>query len=39
MMNGAGMMDGAVWGMGLIGLLVFVVLILAIAALIKYLSK
>ena len=34
MMGGAGM-----WGMGLIGLLLVVVLILAAAALIKYLFK
>ncbi len=34
MMN---MMDGMSWGMGLIGLLVIIVLILGIAALIKYL--
>lgn len=32
-----GMMDGMGWGMGLIGLLVILVLILAAAALIKYL--
>lgn len=33
-----GMMDGAMmWGMGLIGILVIIVLVLAAAALIKYL--
>jgi hypothetical protein len=31
------MMDGMMWGMGLIGLLVAVVLVLAVAALVKYL--
>jgi hypothetical protein len=39
MMNGYGMMDGGMWGMGLTGLLFLVVLILLIAALIKYLSS
>ena len=38
MMNGYGMM-GAMWGMGLIWLLVLIVLILAAAALVKYLSR
>ncbi|WP_256379986.1 hypothetical protein [Bradyrhizobium sp. Cp5.3] len=33
------MMDGMMWGMGLIWLLVAVVLILAAAALIKYLAS
>jgi hypothetical protein len=33
-----GMMDGVgMWGMGLVGLLLVIVLILAVAALIKYL--
>jgi len=32
-------MDGMGWGMGLIGLLVVVVLILGIAALVKYLMS
>lgn len=33
------MMDTGMWGMGLIGLLVVLVLVLAAAALIKYLFK
>ncbi len=32
-----GMMSGMSWGMGLIGLLVIVLLILGVAALVKYL--
>jgi hypothetical protein len=32
-------MMGGVWGMGLVGLLLLIVLILAAAALIKYLAK
>jgi hypothetical protein len=32
-----GMMGGGMWGMGLVGLVVLLVLILAAAALIKYL--
>ena len=33
------MSGGMMWGMGLIGLLVVIVLLLAIAALLKYLSS
>jgi len=36
MMNG---MEGMGWGMGLIGLLVLVLLVLGIAALVKYLTS
>lgn len=36
-MTGDGMMDGMMWGMGLFWLLVLVLLLLAGAALIKYL--
>ncbi len=36
MMN---MMDGMGWGMGLVGILILVLLILGIAALVKYLSR
>jgi hypothetical protein len=36
MMNG---IEGMGWGMGLTGLLVLILLVLSIAALIKYLSK
>jgi hypothetical protein len=39
MMDGAEMMRGGMWSMALIGLLAFLVLILTIAALIKYLSQ
>ena len=40
MMQGMdGMMSGIPWGMGLIGLLVIVLLILGIAALMKYLFR
>jgi hypothetical protein len=39
MMHGYGFMDGGMWGMGLIWLLVLVILVLGAAALIKYLSK
>jgi hypothetical protein len=40
MMHGSdGMMWGMGWGMGLIGLLVLVLLVLGIAALVKYLSS
>lgn len=38
MMNGmSDMMHGMGWGMGLVGLLVVVLLVLAVAALVKYL--
>jgi hypothetical protein len=33
------MMDGMMWGMGLIWVLVVIVLVLAIAALVKYLRR
>jgi hypothetical protein len=36
MMTG-GMMDGTMWGMGLIGLLVLVLIVLGIAGLVKFL--
>jgi len=36
-MHDMNMMNGMGWGMGLVGLLIFVLLILGIAALIKYL--
>ena len=39
MMNGYGMMSGGIWGMGLTWLIVLVVLILGVAALIKYLRN
>ena len=39
MMNGYDMMGGGMWGMGLFGLLVLIVLILGAAALIKYLRN
>ncbi len=37
MLNGFGMMGGGMWGMGAIWLLILVLVILGIAALIKYL--
>jgi hypothetical protein len=37
MMNDMMGMDGMMWGMGLAGLLVLVILVLGVAALIKYL--
>jgi hypothetical protein len=37
MMNGMEMMDGMDWGMGVVGLLLLILLVLGIAALIKYL--
>ena len=37
MMNDMMMDDGMVWGMGLMGVLVLLVLLLAVAALVKYL--
>jgi hypothetical protein len=37
MMNDMMMDDGMVWGMGLMGVLVLLVLVLAVAALVKYL--
>ena len=37
MMHGMDMMDGMFWGMGVVGLLLLIVLVLGIAALIKYL--
>ena len=37
MMNGMEMMDGMGWGMGVVGLLLLILLVLGIAALIKYL--
>ncbi len=37
MMNGMAGMEGMGWGMGLVSLLVLVLLVLGIAALIKYL--
>lgn len=37
MMNGMMEMHGMMWGMGFVGLLVLVVLVLAAAALVKYL--
>lgn len=36
MMNGMMMGDGAMWGMGLFGLLVVIALVLAIVAFVKY---
>jgi len=39
MMNYDGMMDGGMWGMGLVGLLILVLVVLGIAALIKYLRR
>ena len=39
MMNYDGMMDGGMWGMGLAGLLILVLVVLGIAALIKYLWR
>jgi hypothetical protein len=36
-MMSSGMMDGMMWGMGLFGLIVLVLVVLAIAALVKYL--
>jgi hypothetical protein len=36
MMGSFGSMGGGMWGMGFFGVLIFVVLILGIAALIKY---
>jgi hypothetical protein len=39
MMNSYSMMGGGMWGMGLIGLLVIVVLVLGVAALVKYLRN
>ena len=32
-------MDGMMWGMGLVGLIIIVVLVLAAAALVKYLKS
>ena len=39
MMNGYGMMGGGMWGLGFIWLVALIVLILAAAALIKYLRS
>ena len=39
MMNYDGMMDGGMWGTGLVGLLILVLVVLGIAALIKYLWR
>lgn len=39
MMNGMENMQGMGWGMGLIGLLVLILLVLGIAALVKYLTS
>ena len=39
MMNSYGMMGGGIWGMGLLCLLVLVVLVLSVAALVKYLRN
>jgi hypothetical protein len=37
MHDGGGMMGGMMWGMGLLGLLLIILLVLGIAALVKYL--
>lgn len=39
MMDGFGNMGGGMWGMGGIGLLVLVLIVLGIAAAVKYLGK
>ena len=39
MMDTQGMLDGGMWGMGLVGLLVLVLIVLGIAALVKYLRQ
>ena len=39
MMNGYGMMGGGMWGMSFFWLLVLVILVLGVAALIKYLRN
>lgn len=39
MMENSGVLGGGMWGMGLIGLLVLVLIVLGIAALVKYLRN
>jgi len=39
MMDTRDMLDGGMWGMGLVGLLILVLIVLGIAALVKYLRR